>query len=145
MLTVEASVWVAALDARDRFHAVSVDFLRAVGKRGIQLHGPAFALLETACAVARRAGSVEAGQRAWEHLRRHPTLVLHPLSRRLMEAAREVGLQGLLRGADALYAAVALSARAPLVSWDEELLGRAGAITPERWLDRAGAVGRGHG
>ncbi len=40
----------------------------------------------------------------------------------------------MLRGAIALYAATASLANAPLVSWDDELVSRAGAVTPQQWL-----------
>ncbi len=85
-------------------------------------------------AIARRAGNAAAGQAAAERLRRHLTLSLFPLNRRLLATAQSLGLEKLLRGADALYAATAALLRTPLVSWDGELLSRAGTITPDRWL-----------
>lgn len=133
MLTLDANVWVAAFDPKDRFHGPSVAFLRAVALQRVRLHAPAFLVLEVACAVARRAGDAGAGRAAAERLRRHPLLTLHPLERRLLSRARSLGIERLLRGADALYAATATLSRSPLVSWDEELVARAGAVTPEEW------------
>jgi len=134
MLTVDASVWVAAFDPRDRYHTVSARFLRAIAQRRLRLHGPAFVLLETACALARRAGSAATGRAALERLRLHPMLALHPVNERLLASGQDLGLRQLLRGADALYAATAVLLNAPLVSWDEELVDRADAVTPEQWM-----------
>jgi predicted nucleic acid-binding protein len=134
MLTLDASVWVAAFDPRDRFHAGSIAFLRKVARNRLRLHGPAFVLIESACALARRARSAATGQEALERLRTHPTLLLHPVSERLLASAQALGLRQLLRGADALYAATAALLNVPLVSWDDELVDRAGAVTPEQWL-----------
>ena len=134
MLTLDANVWVAAFDPRDRFHEPSTAFLRAVSRPALQLHAPAFVILEVACAIARRAGDSAAGAVAGERLRAHPTLKLHPLDEACLLAAHEIGLRYLLRGADSLYAATAALVAAPLISWDNELVQRAGALTPAMWL-----------
>ena len=134
MLTVDANVWVAALDPRDRFRDSSVAFLRDVAGRDLELHGPAFMINEVGCAVARRAGDPNAGISAAARLRDHPRLTLHALDEPLLALALDIGVRQLLRAADALYAATSELARAQLISWDEELVRRAGAVTPERWL-----------
>jgi predicted nucleic acid-binding protein len=136
MLTVDANVWIAAYDPVDRFHSPSVAFLSTVAGRHLPLHGPAFLLVEVVCALARRAQSPAAGERAAAHLRRHPNLVLHPVTDELLGNAARLGAGQLLRGADALYAATAAMLDAPLISWDDELRQRAEALTPSDWLDR---------
>jgi len=69
-----------------------------------------------------------------ERLRAHPALALHPLDDQFLKTARELGVQLLLRGADALYAATAKLLEAQLTTWDDELVQRAGAMTPDAWL-----------
>ena len=134
MLTLDANIWVAAFDPLDRFHARSAEFLRAVARKGLDLHGPAFVTLEVACALARRAGDSAVGTVVDERLRAHPALTLHPLDDQFLKTARELGVQLLLRGADALYAATAKLLEAPLITWDDELMRRAGSLTPDAWL-----------
>jgi len=134
VLTLDANIWVAAFDSRDRFHRQSAAFLRAVALSGLGLHGPMFVTLEVACALARRAGDPAVGVLADQQLRAHPALVLYPMDERLLEVARELGTTRLLRAADALYAATASLAAAPLVTWDDELVERAEAVTPDTWL-----------
>ncbi|MCU0728024.1 MAG: PIN domain-containing protein [Planctomycetes bacterium] len=138
MLTVDASVWVAAFDPKDRFHRRSTAFLREVSRREERLAGPAFVVLEVACAIARRAGDPHLGEVVADRLGAHPALLLHPLDEVLLAAAEALGVRRLLRGADALYAATAELLDARLVSWDEELLSRGGAIKPDTWLAGAG-------
>ncbi|MDQ7828385.1 MAG: PIN domain-containing protein [Armatimonadota bacterium] len=134
MLTVDASVWVASFDPGDRFHQESRRFLHIVGERQLALHAPALLLLEVACALARRAQNGAVGRAAARRLRTHPTLQVHPVDSSLLSRARDVGTERLLRAADALYVATAEVLAAPLVSWDKELVQRAGARTPPDWL-----------
>lgn len=134
MLTLDANIWVAAFDPKDRFHESSVTFLRAVAQKELRLHGPAFVALEVACALARRAGDSAVGALAHTRLRSHPMLVLHPMNDLCLATAHEIGAAHLLRGADALYAATAQLVNAPLITWDEELIQRIGAATPAGWL-----------
>jgi predicted nucleic acid-binding protein len=64
-----------------------------------------------------------------------PGRVVHvPVDARLLATSVQVGTGAFLRGADALYAATAQLAGAALVSWDNELIQRAGALTPTAWL-----------
>lgn len=138
MLTLDANIWVAAFDQRDSFHARSATFLRALARQALSLHGPAFVTLEVACALARRASDAAVGALAEQRLRTHPALALYPLDDRLLAAARELGVQRLLRGGDALYAATAKLVGAPLITWDDELVQRAEALTPDEWLAARG-------
>ena len=64
----------------------------------------------------------------------NPLLSLLPLNERLLVLAGELGVRNRVRGADALYVAAAVLSGAPLVSWDQELVNRAGAVTPTDWL-----------
>jgi predicted nucleic acid-binding protein len=50
--------------------------------------------------------------------------------RRLGKAAAELAASAGLRGADAVYAALAQHLSIPLVTWDEEIGQRAGTVLP---------------
>ena len=133
-LTLDANIWIAAYDPKDHFHAPSVSFLLAITEQQLPLNGPAFVLLETSCALARRAHDAAVGQSALERLSVHPLLTLQPLNDVLLTYAAQLGNQLLVRGADALYAATADLTNAQLLSWDAELVRRANAVTPSEWL-----------
>ena len=59
--------------------------------------------------------------------------------------AAEIAIENRLRGADAVYVAVARDYDAILVSWDEEMLERCPesvlAMSPEGWLEHAAGTG----
>lgn len=135
MITVDASVWVAFLDRNDPCCADSEALLRWLEARRIPVFSPEFAVLETACAVARRRRDARAGRTAAGLLRRNPRLRLVE-TLRLLPVAEDVGCEALLRGADALYAATARLTGTPLVTWDRELIERGGGMTPREWLAR---------
>jgi predicted nucleic acid-binding protein len=134
MPTVDANVWVASIDTTDVFHAGSVAFLRAATSRRLQLRGPAFVLIEVACVVARRFRNPTAGMRAATGVVGHQLIQIVPVNEALLALATRLGTQQFLRGADALYAATAQLTGDVLISWDNELVKRAGAITPTDWL-----------
>jgi predicted nucleic acid-binding protein len=135
VITVDASVWVGFLDRNDPFCADSEALLKRLQTFATPGFSPEFAVLEIACAVARRHRSAQAGRAAAGLLRRHPRLRLIETAR-LMPVAEDVGCEVLLRGADALYAATARLTGTPLVTWDRELIERGGGMTPREWLAR---------
>lgn len=132
-LVVDASVWVAAFDATDAHHGPSVTFLRAVEEADVPLTVPALALVETACAIARRTGSDGRASRAGQVLTSHPLLAIAAMSAGLIATAMQEGVRRRLRGADAIYVATARMVEGQLVAWDTELLDRGGAIQPTSW------------
>jgi predicted nucleic acid-binding protein len=134
MLTLDTNVWIAAYDPHDRFHDDSTIFLTTLARRQVKLYGPVFVTVEAGCALARRAQNTQAGVQAGKRLGAYPLLTLLPMNELLLASAGELGARYLLRGADALFVAAAALSGAPLVSWDQELVRRAGAITPMDWL-----------
>ncbi len=132
--TIDASVWVAAFETRDRFHDESVELLRTMGNKKVRLLGPAIVILEVSCAVSRRARSAAIGESAGVRLRAHPLLLLRAVDEELLVVARQLGTESFLRAADALYLATALLEDSPLVTWDSELLNRTDAVSPEQLL-----------
>jgi predicted nucleic acid-binding protein len=134
MPTVDANVWSASFDTTDVFHARSVAFLRVATSWGVRLSGPAFVLVEVACVVARRFRDPAAGTRAATEIIARGLVQVVPLNEALLTLATRLGTQQFLRGADALYAASAQLTGDVLVSWDNELIRRAGGRSPTDWL-----------
>jgi predicted nucleic acid-binding protein len=133
-VVVDASVWVAAQDPADPFCTRSRAFFSHTVAAGIVVHVPAFALVEVACALARKLRNpVSAGHLA-KRLFHTTGAREYPVSGPLLDKALSIGTTKFLRGADALYSAAAELAACELVSWDHEHLQRAGALTPDNWL-----------
>lgn len=135
MITLDASVWVGFLDRNDPCNAVSESLLERLQAAKTPYFSPAFAVLEIACAVARRRRDAQAGRSAAALLRRNGRLRLVDTSK-LLPLAEELGCDLYLRAADALYAATARLTATPLVTWDRELIERGGGMTPSEWLER---------
>ncbi|MDQ1301972.1 MAG: hypothetical protein QG637_1894 [Chloroflexota bacterium] len=120
MTVVDASVWVSRLVPQDVHHAQSCSWLEQYTAAGKLLVAPVLLLPELAGAIARRTGLSELGQQAIQAILRIPGLRLVTLDGRLgLEAAR-LAADLRLRGADAVYVAVAHRLRLPLITWDEE-------------------------
>lgn len=133
-MVIDASVWVAASDPHDPLQQVAITFLAAAALSGTELRGPSIMVVEVACALARKAGDPEVGVRAYHELMDHAELALERIDAALLEGAVQLGAGLGLRSGDALYVAVAKHHSMPLVSWDRDLVERAGAVTPEQWL-----------
>lgn len=134
MIVLDANLWIAAFDPTDRFHGDSIAVLDAAVADDLTLAGPVYVLLETSCAVARRTGRPSQAAAAHDRIASHPSLRLEPLDAELMTSAERIGVSRRLRAADSLYAAVAERLGWPLLSWDRELVARAGAVSPSDWL-----------
>lgn len=125
-MVIDASVWVGALHQQDAHHAASARWLNQHVVQSVRLVTPTLALAEVAGAIRRRTGSAAAGLRAAADLAATPVLQLVPLDAALATEAAEVAATYALRGADAVYVAVARRFNLPLVTWDQEVEARAG-------------------
>ena len=99
-------------------------------EEGVLLVAPTLLLTEVAAAIARRTGDEVLATAAVAQLQRFPLLQLESLDENLAIAAASLAGTLRLRGADAVYAAVADQFSAPLISWDNEQITRAGARRP---------------
>lgn len=130
MVVVDASVWVSRLFAGDPFHAVSRRWMEESVRHGQDLASPLILLPEVSGALARRTGKSEIGYRAIHNLVQFTALRLVPLRASQIKQAADLAADLLLRGADALYVAVAWQLGVPLVTWDLEQLQRAKGLIP---------------
>ena len=136
-LVVDASVWVSAADAADTLSTPSRSFLRTVMRRRDPVALPAIARLEVACALSRRLRDAGRGRDLADSLLHSPLITEMDLGS-LLGTALTVGTESFLRAGDAFYAALATDEDGIIVSWDEELLRRANAVTPSAWLSAHG-------
>lgn len=120
-MVVDASVWVGLLVPQDAHHRVCRDWIDRELTAGTALVIPAHALAEVAGAVARRTGYAADGRQARAMLLAVPGLRLVPIEAGLAQSAAATAADYLLRGADAIYAAVANALNLPLVTLDQEL------------------------
>lgn len=136
LLVVDASVWVSAADPTDRFSTQSREFLTALALARAHIRLPAHAYVEVACALARRLGDADRGQRLAARILRWSAVETVSMDASFWKEAVRRGTDLLLRAGDAPYVVVADGVKGELVSWDNELIQRADAVTPDRWLDK---------
>lgn len=120
-MVVDASVWVSLLVPQDAHHRVCRGWINRELTAGTSLVIPAHGLAEVAGTVARRTGYAADGRHARATLLAVPGLRLVPIEAGLADSAASAAADYLLRGADAIYAAVAQALNLPLVTLDEEL------------------------
>ena len=137
-MVLDASVWVAALIKNDRHHAESASFLSRIMQNRRTAFVPVLVLAEVAGAIARQSRDTARAETGFRFLRAQGWLSFQPLTESQGETAAAIAAQQFLRGADAVYAALARQLGTALVTWDSELLERAAAVvptfTPADWL-----------
>ena len=122
MYTVDASVHVSALNPAEAGSATSQAFLVVAHQNRLPFYCPTLLPVEVAAPVARvldddeRAAALGATSRDW------PGQTLVPLDEAVAERAVGLAAPAHLRGADAVYAAVAQQYGTTLVTFDREQL-----------------------
>lgn len=140
-MIIDASVWVAALLANDANHDASAAVLRALVQRKQHTATPVLALPEIAGAIARRTGDNELAVAAVAFLGKQAWLEFVEIDELLARISTDIAIQQRLRGADAVYVALASQRDGMLITLDREMLERAPtsvtAHTPSDWLKHA--------
>lgn len=142
-MIVDASVWVARFLSGDENHACAAACITHALRLGERLIIPVLAWAEVAGAIARRSGSTEAAQGALALLQQRRWIDAVAIDGTVGRQAALLAAEHMLRGADAVYVALAAVRGQPLVTLDQEMIERGPAavprLTPNDWLQaRAG-------
>lgn len=135
MICIDASVFVSSARPSEASHHASSVFLHVVQAESLPLCAPLLVLPEAAAAITRNTGRAEQGYQLVQSIRSLIHLQLVPLEEQLAQRAAEIASHHRLRGADAVYVAVAEARQATLVTWGQEMLHRAAALVPARTPD----------
>lgn len=137
-MVIDASVWVAAFLTRDAHHHDAAFFLRSLVEEGIAVTAPLLVLSEVAGAIARQTDDPELARKITAFLHTQPWIQFAPLTNDLATEAATSAAQQRLRGADAVYVALAAQRTLTLVTLDREMLertkGEVVTATPADWL-----------
>jgi predicted nucleic acid-binding protein len=136
-MVIDASVWVSRLVPQDAHHAISRRWLERYISSGGLLVAPVLLLAEIAGAIARRTGEPDLARRALEGVLRVPNLRLVSTDPQLGKEAARLAADLRLRGADAMYMAVAHHLNIPLVTWDRQQRERAAGMISVRMPENA--------
>ncbi len=124
MYTLDASVHISALNPAEAASADSQAFLDQVQRRRLPLFCPTLLLVEVAAAAARALDNTERAVMLTATLHGWSNQTLVPLDEALADRAANLAAVARLRGADAVYAAVAQRYGTTLVTLDRQQLER---------------------
>ena len=137
-MVIDTSVWVASFLPDEKHHDDAVSCLGRVVELDIHVALPILALAEIGGAIARRSGSTQTATRIIAFVQAQPWIEFAPIDTALGKAAGQLAIRQRLRGADAIYVALASQREKILITLDQEMLERtpAGvtARTPADWL-----------
>lgn len=137
-LTVDANIWVGALDVNDpACETCRACFVKAAEKSA-RLYSPVLLPVEVAATIGRKTRNTRQGQLAAKWVRDYVGHVWLPLTEEGAAEAERIAATLFLRGADAIYVAVARLSDAVLLTQDAEVIERAAkticVMTPDDWL-----------
>ncbi len=132
MYTVDASVWVNSFDKREAGHDMSRRVLELLRDHRVPVILPYLVLAEVAGAVSRTRNDAAQAVAFATAIAQLPNVTLIPLDARHAQRATDLAAQHGLRGADAVYAAVALQANCTLITLDNEHLTRLSGVVSTR-------------
>ena len=124
MLTIDASVWVNADSPTEQDSASSRLFLDRVAAASTPVYVPTLLRIEIAAAISRTRKDPVLAKDYSDKLAALPFVRWVPLDDALAERGAILAADLGLRGADAVYAAVALTHNCRLISLDREHLTR---------------------
>jgi predicted nucleic acid-binding protein len=126
--TVDASVFLNAFNPYEDGHEESRSLLARFAEDSTPIIVPNLLRVEVAAAVSRGRGNASLARRFADTLMRLPHLVVIPLDDRLAAVAAALAADQGLRGADAVYGAVAVRFGSALVTRDGEQSDRLAAV-----------------
>ncbi|MBN1178030.1 MAG: PIN domain-containing protein [Anaerolineae bacterium] len=130
MFTVDASVHINALNPAEAGSAESQACLQRLAESRQRLFSPTLLLVEVAAATARTLDDSALALDLISGIRALPQQVWVPLDDTLADMAAQLGAQARLRGADAVYAAVARRYGTTLITRDRQQRERLADIVP---------------
>lgn len=138
--TVDASVFVNAFNPHEEGHEVSFQILSAIQERGDPVIVPTLLVPEIVAAVARATGDGPGALQYATATAALPHLTLVSITAAVARQAADLAAAHRLRGADAIYVAVARRYGTTIVSRDDEQRARGSAVvacqTPEEALEK---------
>jgi predicted nucleic acid-binding protein len=139
VVTLDASIWIAALRINEPAHAIANQLLQTLLERDAAFVQPTLFAVEVAGAMRRRTGDPMRAQRAVDRIASLAATIV-PVDEPLAVEASTLALELGLSGADACYVAVSRRHETTLLTLDDTLIGRAAVSadvsSPVAWMSR---------
>jgi predicted nucleic acid-binding protein len=117
---IDTSAWISRLLPTDSNHAAARKWIDQHLLSGGLLVAPVLFVTEVAAAISRQTGRPVLARRAVTQLYNLPQMSLVPIDQALVEIATNLAANLGIRGADALFVALAQQLNIPLVTFDTE-------------------------
>lgn len=130
MYTLDASVWISAFEERELNSEASRQVLLHFAKHHTSIVQPNLVLVEVAAVISRVRNDHAVARVFATYLRQMTNVTLLPLDENLCDQAIIMATTYRLRGADAIYAAIAMQTGSILISLDNEHLTRLNSVIP---------------
>lgn len=132
MAVIDASVYVALINAHEREHGSSWTWFEQAKAAQEVVVAPVVLLAEVAAALSRGVGDPVLAHRAVRQLMRSSLIELTPVTKALAGRAAAIAADHRVRGCDAIYVALAEQRGDQLVTLDRQQLERGSAVVAVR-------------
>ena len=132
MAVIDASVYVALINAKEEHHATSWKWFEDAQASAESIIAPAILLAEVASALSRGVGDSSLAHRAVEHIKRAGIIEVVPVALPIAELAASIAADHQIRGCDAIYVATAKQYSETLITLDRQQLERAISVVNTR-------------
>jgi predicted nucleic acid-binding protein len=132
MAVIDASVYIALVNAHEREHARCWAWFEQVRAADESIVAPVILLPEVAAALSRGVGEPTLAHRVVQQLARSEVIQLVPVTLAMAEQAASIAAEHRIRGCDAVYVALADQLSDTLVTLDQQQLERGAALVTVR-------------
>jgi predicted nucleic acid-binding protein len=132
MAVIDASVYVALVNAHERDHSDSWAWFEQTRAADESIVAPVILLSEVAAALGRGVGDPTLVRRVVQQLVRSEVVELIPVTLAMAEQAALIAAEHRIRGCDAVYVALADQLSDTLVTLDRQQLERGAALVDVR-------------
>jgi predicted nucleic acid-binding protein len=128
MAVIDASLYVALINAHESDHTPSWAWFQQVQSTQDPIVAPVILLAEVAAAISRGVGDSALAHQVVEQLLHSRVIELVPVTPNMAERATAIAADYQIRGCDALYVALAQELGDYLVTLDQQQLERGAAV-----------------
>jgi predicted nucleic acid-binding protein len=132
MAVLDASVYVALMNANKPHHARSWRWLQQAQSDHESLVAPIILLAEVAAAISRGTDDLVLARQVIQQLKQSKLIRLAVITPDLAERAAEIAVDHQIRGCDAIYVALADQMKDELVTLDKQQFERGSAVVKTR-------------
>jgi predicted nucleic acid-binding protein len=132
MAVIDASVYVALINAREPHHAASWAWFQQAKAAQELVAAPFILLAEIASALSQGVGNPALAHQVVQQVLDSKSIDLFPITSHLARDAAKIAADDKIRGCDAIYIALAVELGDTLVTLDQQQLERGAAVVNTR-------------